>query len=168
VLELEPGRAFGTGLHETTSLVASVLDERRASLAGIELLDVGCGSGILAIAALALGAKSARAVDIDPDAVEVTIENARRAGMESRIVADTTDMKDLPGQWPVVLANIQAEVLVPRAADLIARVTKGGLLVLSGILVTQRDTVLAAYSTLALESSPTRGEWVALVMRQPR
>jgi ribosomal protein L11 methyltransferase len=168
VLELEPGRAFGTGLHETTSLVASVLDDHRAALAGpppIEVLDVGCGSGILAIAALALGAKSARAVDIDPDAVHVTIENARRAGVEARVHADTTDMKDLEGQWKVVLANIQAEVLVPRAPDLIARVEKGGLLVLSGILVTQRDTVLAAYSSLTLESSPTRGEWVALVLR---
>jgi ribosomal protein L11 methyltransferase len=168
VLELEPGRAFGTGLHETTSLVASVLDDHRATLAGppaIEVLDVGCGSGILAIAAIALGAKSARAVDIDPDAVTVTLENARRAGVEARVHADTTDMRDLPGQWSVVLANIQAEVLVPRAADLIARVQKGGLLVLSGILVTQRDTVLAAYSSLKLESSPTRGEWVALVLR---
>ncbi len=167
VLELEPGRAFGTGLHETTSLVASVLDERSASLAGIEVLDVGCGSGILALAALALGAKSARAVDIDPEAIAVTLENAKRQGVETRIVADTTDMSDLHEKWPIVLANIQAEVLVPRADALMALVRPGGLLVLSGILATQRDLVRAAYEAFALEEAPARGEWVALALRAP-
>ena len=76
VLDLEPGRAFGTGLHATTALVARALEARATELSGIELLDVGTGSGILALVALALGAARVRAIDIDPDAAEVTLENA--------------------------------------------------------------------------------------------
>jgi ribosomal protein L11 methyltransferase len=165
VLELEPGRAFGTGLHETTSLVAQALDTRRSELAGVEVLDVGCGSGILALAAIALGAASARAVDVDPDAARITAENAARNAMESRVRADTADMGALGSQWKVVVANIQAEVLIPHAAALVALVAPGGLLVLSGILVSQRDAVRAAYASLVLEEAPEKGEWVALVLR---
>jgi ribosomal protein L11 methyltransferase len=176
VLELEPGRAFGTGLHASTALVAQVLDDRRASLAGgaggardggVELLDVGCGSGILSLVALSLGAKNARAVDVDADAVRVTIENAERAGFAHRLVGDTTDVGAIDRSFPLVLANIQAEVLVPRAADITARVAAGGVLVLSGVLVTQRDRVRAAYPLLDLVDAPTRGEWIALVLTRP-
>ncbi len=165
VLELEPGRAFGTGLHATTSLVANVLDARAAEYAGKEILDLGCGSGILALVALSLGAARARAVDVDPDAVRITVENAERTGLSGRVEADTTAIGELGGQWPVVLANIQAEVLVPLASDVIARVERGGLLVLSGILETQKERVLAAYPGLQLLDAPAHGEWIALVMR---
>ena len=166
VLELEPGRAFGTGLHATTSLVSNVLDARSSELAGRPLLDIGCGSGILALVALALGAAHARAVDVDPDAVRVTLENADRTGFSGRVDADTTDMGALEGTWPVVVANIQAEVLVPRAADVIARVAEGGLLVLSGILDVQRERVLAAYAGLEVLEVPVLGEWIAIVLRR--
>ncbi len=167
VLELEPGRAFGTGLHASTALVASVLDARAAEYAARPILDVGCGSGILALVALALGADRARAVDVDPDAVRITLENAERAGYAGRVEADTTDVGALAGTWPVVLANIQAEVLIPRASDVGARVAPAGLLVLSGILDVQREQVRAAYSSFTLEEAPTSGEWVALVLRAP-
>lgn len=165
VLELEPGRAFGTGLHATTSLVANVLDARSNEYAGQQVLDVGCGSGILALVALSLGAASTRAVDVDPDAVRITLENAERTGFAGRIDADTTDVGALGTTWPVVVANIQAEVLVPRAPDVIARVAKGGLLVLSGILDVQRDRVLAAYEGLEVLEVPVLGEWIAIVLR---
>jgi ribosomal protein L11 methyltransferase len=167
VLELEPGRAFGTGLHASTALVAQVLDDRRATIArdgGVALLDVGCGSGILSLVALVLGASRARAIDVDADAVRVTMENAERAGWAERIEADTTDVGAIDGAHALVLANIQAEVLVPRAADITKRVAPGGTLVLSGILDTQRDRVRAAYPSLDLVDAPTRGEWVALVL----
>jgi ribosomal protein L11 methyltransferase len=165
VLELEPGRAFGTGLHATTSLVANVLDAHASEYAGKNILDLGCGSGILSLVALSLGASGARAVDVDPDAVRITIENAERCGFADRVEADTTAIGELGSKWPVVLANIQAEVLVPLAADVIARVEHGGLLVLSGILETQKDRVLAAYRALQLLEAPSHGEWIALVMR---
>jgi ribosomal protein L11 methyltransferase len=166
VLELEPGRAFGTGLHATTSLVSNVLDTRAATYASQPLLDVGCGSGILALIALTLGASHARCVDIDPDAVRITLENAERVGLRDRVAADTTDVGAIAEQYPLVVANIQAEVLVPRAADVIARVAPGGILVLSGILDVQRERLLAAYASLTLEESPQQGEWLALVYRR--
>lgn len=165
VLELEPGRAFGTGLHATTSLVANVLDAHAGDLAGATVLDVGCGSGILALVALSLGAARARAVDVDPDAVRITLENAERTGLHGRVDADTTDVGALPDRYPFVLANIQAEVLVPRAADVMARVAPGGVLVLSGILDVQRERVLAAYQAMHVEEIAVQGEWIAIVLR---
>lgn len=168
VLELEPGRAFGTGLHESTALVARILDARRAQLAGVEVLDVGCGSGILALAAIAFGATRARAIDVDVDAVRITLENAERAGVRAKVDADATDVGALDRTWPIVVANIQAEVLVPRAPDLQARVAAGGLLILSGILAVQRDRVRDAYAAFSLEEAPIEGEWIALTLRAPR
>jgi ribosomal protein L11 methyltransferase len=166
-LELEPGRAFGTGLHATTSLVAKAIDARSGELADRAILDVGCGSGILALCALALGAREATCLDVDAEAVRVTEENALRTGMQSRVKASTTDVGAVDGTWAVVLANIQAEVLVPLAASITARVAAGGLLILSGILENQADRVLDAYPTLTLEERAQEGEWVALVMRRP-
>jgi ribosomal protein L11 methyltransferase len=167
VLELEPGRAFGTGLHETTSLVAGVLAERAAELAGQDVLDVGTGSGILALLALKLGASRARATDVDADAIAVACENAARNKLAERLSADTKPVGELAGAYPMVLANIEAKVLVPMANALRAKVAPGGLLVLSGILAPQKGEVLAAYPGFELLVAPEKGEWVALVLRAP-
>ncbi len=166
VLELEPGRAFGTGLHETTSLVATALETHKAEYVGREILDVGCGSGILALVALLYGATRARAVDNDPDVIDVVVENAGRNGLEGRVEVDTTPLADLQGTYPMVVANIEAHVLIPMAKDLVARTAKGGILVLSGVLATQKEAVLAAYEGLTPIATPGRGEWVALVLRR--
>jgi ribosomal protein L11 methyltransferase len=168
ILALEPGRAFGTGLHETTSLVARVLFARRRLLARKNVLDVGCGSGILSLVALALGAASARAVDVDHDAILVTRENATRNEMEARVLADTTDVKFIREHFPVVLANIEAHVLIPLADAIGSRVAPGGMLVLSGVLDTQVDDVRAAYPTFERDVELQKGEWVAIVLRRPR
>jgi ribosomal protein L11 methyltransferase len=167
VLELEPGRAFGTGLHETTSLVAQALRSHAHGIAGAEVLDVGCGSGILALLALKLGAGKARAIDVDPDAIEVTRENAARNGMTAQVDADTADIEQIAATYPVVVANIEARVLIPMMPALTKRVAPGGLLVLSGILAPQRDDVVAAYGAFELVASPAKGEWIALVLRAP-
>jgi ribosomal protein L11 methyltransferase len=164
VLELEPGRAFGTGLHETTSLCAEAMRRLHdAGLAGDRVLDVGCGSGILSLVALALGARSARAIDVDPDAAAVTRENAARNGMSDRVEADTTVVARLAATYGVVLANIEARVLIPMAESLAARVAPGGRLVLSGILATQKDEILGAYASLDLVETLEKGEWIAMV-----
>ena len=171
VLELEPGRAFGTGLHETTSLVADALLTHPKDVANARVLDVGCGSGILSLLALLLGAKSARGVDVDPDAVEVTRENAARNGYAERLEADTTDVRELDGAYGVVLANIEARVLIPLASAIMARTAPGGLLVLSGVLapdvVAQLEEVKTAYSAFTLEGVDRKGEWVAILLRAP-
>jgi ribosomal protein L11 methyltransferase len=164
VLELEPGRAFGTGLHATTALVARTLEAHAAFLAGKEMLDVGTGSGILALVALALGAAHARAIDVDPDAIEVAIENARRNGLDGRMTADTSPLSAVHASYGVVTANIEARVLIPMARELEARVARGGMLVLSGILDGQQDEVRSAFGDLELLRAPAEGEWIALVL----
>jgi ribosomal protein L11 methyltransferase len=170
VIVLEPGRAFGTGLHETTSLVAEVLADRAAVFFGTYILDVGCGSGILSLVGLALGAGAARAVDVDPDSIAVTRENAERNGLAERVHADQTPVSDLGEVYPMVVANIEAQTLVELAPLLGARVAPGGTLVLSGILApdvapSQLEDVRRAYPGMALSEVRRKGEWIALVMR---
>ncbi|HEX3771971.1 MAG TPA: 50S ribosomal protein L11 methyltransferase [Polyangiaceae bacterium] len=172
VIELEPGRAFGTGLHETTRLVAEALAANAPSLAGASVLDVGCGSGVLALVALALGAGRARAIDVDPDAVAVTRENAARNGLGDRVDTDDTPVGAVTETYPVVLANIEAKTLVELAPDLLARVAPGGLLVLSGILApavapSQVEDVRRAFGALGPAEVATRGEWIAVSFRRP-
>jgi len=167
VLELEPGRAFGTGLHATTSLVARTLDRERLRLQGARVLDVGTGSGILALAALALGASSVVATDNDPEVIGVVLENAARNGMSDRIAASTAELDALGERFPVVVANIEARVLIPLADALASKVQPGGLLALSGILAGQEDDVLAAYHTLRPARTEREGDWVCLVLERP-
>ena len=163
VVTVDPGRAFGTGTHESTRLLMQALDAHVHG--GEQVLDVGCGTGILAICALRLGAERALCVDVDPDAVAVTRENAEINDVGARIVADLTPIEEVPGTYPLVLANIQATVLIPLAESIGARVAPGGLLMLSGILVGQEDEVRAAYPRFSLVSSPREGEWIALILR---
>jgi len=169
VVVLEPGRAFGTGLHETTSLVAELLS--RTALAGASVLDVGCGSGILALVALTLGAGRARAIDVDPDALAVTRENAERNGLSDRLQADETPVDRVEGVFPLVLANIEARTLVDLAPAILPRVAPGGLLVLSGILApdvapAQLADLRAAYAALQEQEVARKGEWIAVAARR--
>lgn len=165
VLILEPGRAFGTGLHETTSLVCEIVSRHEDRG---RVLDVGCGSGILGLVALVLGAPAVRAIDVDGDVIAVVRENAERNGFADRVEADTTDLTRLSGTWPIVLANIEAGVLVPIAAALTERLAPGGLLVLSGILRAQEAQVRAVYTHLEHLETRTKGEWIALAYRSAR
>jgi ribosomal protein L11 methyltransferase len=169
---LEPGRAFGTGLHETTSLVAEILAERVSAYRGRVVLDVGCGSGILSLLALRLGAARARAIDVDPDAVLVTRENADRNAMTARVDADGAPIGTLAEAYPLVVANIEAKTLVELAPALMSAVAPGGLLVLSGILSppvapAQLVSVRAAYAPLREEGVRAKGEWIAVVYGAP-
>jgi ribosomal protein L11 methyltransferase len=169
VIVLEPGRAFGTGLHETTSLVAQVLVDHAERFRGGPVLDVGCGSGILSLVALVIGARSVRAVDVDPDAVLATHENAERNGLSGGIEVDGAPVSALTGPYATVVANIETRTLVELAPALVARVGAGGLLVLAGILAAdaapaQLDDVRRAYRGLNEEEVRRKGDWVALVL----
>ena len=166
VLELEPGRAFGTGLHATTSLVARALDREQGRLQGARVLDVGTGSGILALVALVLGASFVVATDNDPDVIDVVRENAARNQLSERVDASTRDLPELGETFPLVLANIEARVLIPMAPALSSRVLPGGLLILSGILAGQEPDILAAYPDLQQVRIDREGDWVCIVLRR--
>jgi ribosomal protein L11 methyltransferase len=171
VLALDPGMAFGTGLHPTTRLCLAALEALAddGRLAGSRMLDVGCGSGILAIAALQLGAATALGVDTDPIAVDATRANARRNGLGRRIEAREGSLPSHAPPFDVVVANLVAGVLVPLAPALRDELRPGGTLLASGIFVDRESDVLAALETAGL--GPTErsneGDWVALAARRP-
>lgn len=142
VMTLDPGLAFGTGTHPTTALCLEWLDAHLQS--GATVIDYGCGSGILGIAAVLLGAARADAFDIDPQALIATRDNAANNDVADRV--HTHVMADaLPRTVDVVLANILSGPLIELAPQLCARVTTGGTLVLAGLLSSQADEVAAAY-----------------------
>jgi ribosomal protein L11 methyltransferase len=170
IVDLDPGLAFGTGTHPTTALCLRWLDG--STLAGKRVLDYGCGSGVLAIAAALLGAKSVAAVDCDAQALEATRDNAAKNAVQDRIVTL------LPEQTPqktfdVVVANILAGTLIELAPQLRTRVSTGGLLALSGILVEQAESVASTYGEWADLYPPVISEEWALLhgskreVRQP-
>ena len=142
VLELDPGLAFGTGTHATTALCLEWLD--RQVRGGEQVLDYGCGSGILALAALKLGADAAVACDIDPQALTATRENASKNGLAAKIrVAENSDT--VAGDFDLVLANILARPLIELAPRLASRCRAGGVIALAGMLARQADEVAEAY-----------------------
>ncbi|HRX61997.1 MAG TPA: 50S ribosomal protein L11 methyltransferase [Candidatus Competibacter sp.] len=160
-IRLDPGLAFGTGTHPTTALCLDWLDG--ADLAGQTVLDYGCGSGILAIAAAKLGAKRVWAVDIDPQALLASDDNASENEIEDRI--ELADPAELPGNLRVnvLLANILAGVLVRLAPEFSRRVQSGGRLVLAGILEQHADAVQAVFTRDFTFVPPRRhGDWVLL------
>ena len=163
VLTIDPENAFGSGDHETTRLVLRVLDQRVAG--GERVLDVGSGSGVLSIAALRLGARSAVATDIDADAVVVAKRNAELNGVAAGIRVSTQPLAEIDGDYDIVLANIETRVLVHMPEDLQARLAPAGILVLSGILRGERNAVLTAYAPMKLEDYLEEGEWCACVLR---
>ncbi len=143
IVRLDPGLAFGTGTHPTTALCLDWLDG--LNLAGRSLLDYGCGSGVLAIAGLKLGCRSATGMDIDSQAVTATRQNARRNGVSGALRVVGSD-NEIDGSFDVVVANILAGPLVDHARSVITRLSSGGELALSGILCGQVDKIQAAYA----------------------
>ncbi len=164
-LLLDPGLAFGTGTHPTTALCLEWLDGH--TVAGKQVIDYGCGSGILGLAALLLGATHVTGVDTDAQALEASRENARR-----NEVPDAQLDLYLPGQEPdtqadIMLANILAQPLINLASRLAGKVVSGGDIVLSGILAHQARTVMEAYEPwFVMEEPDVRDEWVRLTGRR--
>jgi ribosomal protein L11 methyltransferase len=140
VVRLDPGLAFGTGTHPTTAMCLEWLDG--IDVAGKSILDYGCGSGVLAIAALKLGAAAATGMDVDPQATIATRENAADNGV-SMTVCGSDD--EVAGEFDVVVANILAGPLVQFADSITSRLASRGMLALSGVLCEQVDEVMAAF-----------------------
>ncbi|MDP3071372.1 MAG: 50S ribosomal protein L11 methyltransferase [Opitutaceae bacterium] len=179
VLWLDPGLAFGTGNHETTRLcverLVTLAEEKadgKSTVEGRRVIDAGCGSGILALSAALLGFRHVRGFDNDPEAVRVSEENAALNGLTDRVRFSTGDLvTGLAGHTAdVVLANIQADVLMRFARELVAAVAPGGTLVLSGILAQENAQVQAAFAAAAPDwaiDTRVMGEWSDIVLTRP-
>ncbi len=173
VLWLDPGLAFGTGNHETTRLCV----ERLVAFAeehGTKgrVIDAGCGSGILALSAALLGFKQVSGFDNDPEAVRVSEENAAINDLTGRVEFSVGDLTSgLAGKHAeVVLANIQADVLMANAAALVAAVAPGGILALSGILAGENSQVRTKFETITpnwVVNARVMGEWSDIVLTRP-
>jgi ribosomal protein L11 methyltransferase len=158
---LDPGLAFGTGTHPTTALCLEWLEG--LSLAGKTVLDYGCGSGILAVAALKLGAERAVGVDIDPQALTASAENARRNSVEERLGLFVPRTLPPGFRADILVANILATPLIELAADIAGSVLPGGHLALSGILAEQAEAVRRAYQPWIGFAPPVqREDWILL------
>ena len=173
-LAMDPGRAFGTGGHATTRLCLRFADELQAdpsfaALTGQTILDIGCGCGVLSIGALLLW-PTARAlgVDIDPEAIEVTLENAALNGVGDRLTAELTLVDEIPSQFPLILANITGPTLLELANAMAARSAPGATLVLSGLLQTESADIKACFAALGFTCirHETEEEWAGLLLRK--
>lgn len=164
VIWLDPGVAFGTGEHETTSLCLSWLDEHIQPEQRV--LDFGCGTGILAIAALKLGASFACAVDIDPQAVQASIENAALNGVQDQMRVMLPSDYQTEDRFDVIVANILAKPLASLKKTFLDSLEEGGSLVVSGILQDQSEWIEQAFAPeLRLSASKQEGNWVCLCFK---
>jgi ribosomal protein L11 methyltransferase len=166
---LDPGMAFGTGTHPTTAMCLSALDRLLAERPGASVLDVGTGSGILAIAARKLGAGRVVATENDPVALRVAAENAGRNGVDLELALAAPDA--IPGRFDIVLANILANALVELAPGMSAKVAPEGALILCGLVAGQEEEVRAAFAACGLApdraSDAAEGEWRLVALRAP-
>ena len=167
VTVIDPGSAFGLGDHPTTrtsmALLAGLLDPERAERCE-RLLDVGCGTGALAVLAAQLGVPTIRAIDIADAAVESTQHNAVLNAVAGQIEVDTTPLADIQGTYDIVMANILAPVLIALAADLRRVLRPGGTLVISGILADRHDHVLDALLPLTPGESLEHDGWISIAL----
>ena len=184
VVDLDPGMAFGTGLHPTTRNCVLLIEE--AVHPGARVLDVGCGSGILSLAALKLGAASALGLDVSDVAVEATIENARINGLAERMEARVATLEGADGEpyfplppgiavlgaelgtYDLVLANIIARVIAQLAPALLRATRPGGTLIASGIIQERRDETVQPLIAAGLRDirEVVEGDWVTLIGRR--
>ena len=176
ILELDPGMAFGTGTHPTSRLCLEILERiffHEAPFSDpdspipADLLDVGTGSGILAIAAAKLGAGRVSAIDIDPKAVTIAQQNLELNRMQGNVEVTATPLKEVAGPFAIIVANILAEELVRMGPELVGKLRRDGYLILSGILTQNEGTVLEGFAhfPLTLVETTRQAEWSCITYR---
>lgn len=176
VIHIDPGTAFGTGMHETTQLCIRQL--RKYVKPGAQILDVGCGSGILGMLALKFGAAHSVGTDLDPCAIDATHENMKANGIREDQykvmignIIDDKEVQDKAGyeKYDIVAANILADVLVPLTPVILHQLKKGGIYITSGIIDDKEETVTEAVRAAGMEVLEVhhQGEWVSVTARKP-
>ena len=171
IIRIDPGRAFGTGHHESTRLCLEWLESCREldlGSSGMSLLDLGTGSGILAIGAALLGFEEVVGIDNDPEAVKVAKENILLNGLSEKIRLLCATPEGVSGSFDVVISNIESKPLIRMSETIASKVRAEGLLALSGILIEQADEVVAEYEKRGLRPAgvKTAGEWVLLAFQK--
>ena len=169
IIEMDPGMAFGTGHHATTTLSLSLLRAVLLNMTAASVLDVGTGTGILGMAAALFGADRVEAIDNDPEAIAAASENVRRNGLAEKMSVGLTPLSTLQGPFSVVVANIIHNVLLVLSDDLDRLTAAGGKLILSGILTgEQSDTIIKHFSKkgLCLATHLQKKEWSALLFEK--
>jgi ribosomal protein L11 methyltransferase len=167
ILELDPGMAFGTGTHETTVLCIRAIDQYIKP--GDTVVDIGCGTGVLAIASTLLGAQHATAIDLDSNAVKVAEENTKLNGVEGRVEVIHGNLLDkVQGQFDIAIANIIADVIIGLTGSIQDYIKPGGIFIASGIILERLQDVVDAMEAAGLEiiGRDTMGEWAAVVCRR--
>lgn len=170
IIRIDPGRAFGTGHHESTRLCLEWLESCQLDpgSARMSLLDLGTGSGILAIGAALLGFRKVVGIDNDPEAIKVAKENIMLNGLPDKINLLCATPEGVSGSFDVVISNIESKPLIRMSETIASKVRGEGLLALSGILIEQADEVSAEYKKrgLRLTGAKTAGEWVLLAFQK--
>ncbi len=173
-VSIEPGSTFGAGDHPTTVLSLRALrrllrDEGSAVVAQPSVLDIGCGSGVLAVAAALMGAQSANGIDISPAAVAITTANAQANGVASMVTVSNASLADIAQSgnvYDIVVANILAPTLIELASDLVRVLADAGVLIISGLLVDRFDHVVASLVPLRVAGVDELNGWVAITLRR--
>jgi ribosomal protein L11 methyltransferase len=168
LLVVDPGRAFGTGTHESTRLCLSILEELAATTRLGQTLDLGTGTGILAVAAALRGAGPVVAVDVDAEAVASARRHASLNDVELRLLQGDGGRALRPGAFDLVLANLTAPLLCARALEIGQLLAPGASLVLAGLLGEELESVRAAYASLGALAVRSDGEWAALLVQRKR
>ncbi|MBQ3322983.1 MAG: 50S ribosomal protein L11 methyltransferase [Firmicutes bacterium] len=174
VLEIDPGTAFGTGTHETTSLCMKLLEKYAANCGGegtgnVRVIDVGCGSGILSVAAALLGCKYVLGTEIDSEAVQIARENVALNGVASQVkVLEADLLKGIPYKADIIVANLMHNLVMQLAPDAYTHLDAGGVFISSGILLEKRDQVASAVEAAGFKilEIPEDGEWCAIAARK--
>ncbi|MCW5200809.1 50S ribosomal protein L11 methyltransferase, partial [Desulfobulbus sp. F4] len=169
VLEIDPGMAFGTGQHASTKLALGLIQACCQPFPPERMLDVGTGTGILAMAAVLFGAKEVVAIDNDPEAVAVAAENIAKNSLAANIAVSPTDLAAVNGSFNLICANILHDVLVDMAPAIAGRLAGQGSVVLAGILRgEQEENIVRVYGGqgLTLQQAVYEEEWVALLLSQ--
>jgi len=167
VIEINPSMAFGTGHHESTRLCIKAAQDIFQQQNVRTVLDIGCGSGVLSIAALFLGAKSIVAFDVDPISVEETYKNLEKNKVSANIKVRCCELKNIEGQYDLILANIYVEPLLNMRDSIKLRLKNGGKAVISGFQDVRRDEIVEGFqsSSFHLVHEYTENDWVAVVLK---